>query len=124
MNHGLDELEVLLPRRFVEDDWTLLHQRLELGEHLRGHFVARIQLANLAARSCNARIAAACKLLCEVVKQSARGNRAAEARRIETIRRSVKSAIGLDAASAVHLTPRVRLFDIGLLVRPVRVLLA
>src|SRR4029450_1866962 len=117
----LDEHEVGVPRHLVEWNRRLLHQLLELGEHLVGDLEVRCQLTNLSGPP-DASIALPRELLRVIVEQIARRNRAPEPRRVEPTRRSVEPAIRLDAAAAVDLAPRIRVLQIFRLVDLVAVL--
>src|SRR5262249_22190169 len=70
----------------------------------------------------DARVAFSRELLRVVGKLAAPVQRASELRRVEAFERTVDALVGLDAAAAVHWTPRVGVFQIDGIVRAIGVL--
>src|SRR5258705_12060963 len=107
-NHRADELLILLPAVRVDLHFRLLDEIAELRDHRVGHLESGRQLTHRRRRRHrDARVALAREALRVDVEQLPRVERAPEPRRVEPFDRSIKTAIGFDAAAAVDLAARV-----------------
>ena len=79
VDHRLDELEIGGPRGLVERNRRLLHELLELGQHLVIHLEVGGQFARLSTASRDASVALARELLRVGVEEIARRDRATKA---------------------------------------------
>src|SRR5688500_9797517 len=109
-NHRADEGLILLEGLIVHADALGDDVVPEVGQHLVGHREAAPDVLPLAAAA-RARVACGFELFGEADEQAAAHEHATEACRIEALDWAGEESIGLDAATAVDLASRVRIFE-------------